>query len=331
MGQEERGRVPAGYGRKFLELADFEALRSGVEEACDSLFDEPTLDAVLTFLATDAGAKFANAQVRLSAAVKDRVADWSAETAKRATLALLEGKGRVAEERPAEAETDRAEAPEVAARMAANEARALVALESLWSGQRALQVSGRIDSDRDGDGEYGTILELTGVVGVRADYRPGDRGKRLWPSTDFSSQGAPLQPPILDPGIWEVDEGGISRRDGYCFRIYLPEASTPSGFLHESGTKSSMSLAGGGTGRISVDLSEVIFCAYAWPEKRGVTGNRAFFVYQSGDLMQSSNERAAWEGEKAPAGNSAYRGVGITSRIAVGTRGNDGDVWRIVP
>ena len=37
----------------------------------------------------------------------------------------------------------------------------------------------------------------------------------------------------------------------------------------------------------------------------------------------------AWSGkEKAPPGNSIFTGVGITSRIALGCSGNDGDVWK---
>jgi hypothetical protein len=46
--------------------------------------------------------------------------------------------------------------------------------------------------------------------------------------------------------------------------------------------------------------------------------------------MQSSNEKAKKDGvTTAIVGNSAFRGTGITSQIAVGTAGNDLDVWKV--
>jgi hypothetical protein len=78
-----------------------------------------------------------------------------------------------------------------------------------------------------------------------------------------------------------------------------------------------------------VDLSEVVWCAYAWPETIGDTGRRAFFVNQAGDVMQSANEKAKWEGEKGPPGNAAFVGAGITGQVAVGTAGRDGEIWKV--
>ena len=77
-------------------------------------------------------------------------------------------------------------------------------------------------------------------------------------------------------------------------------------------------------------MSEVTWCAYAWPEKIGETGNRAFFVNQSRQVLFSHNQVALWEGAAhAPEGRSAFRGEGITSMPAVGTAGRDGDVWLV--
>jgi hypothetical protein len=59
------------------------------------------------------------------------------------------------------------------------------------------------------------------------------------------------------------------------------------------------------------------------------SGNRQFFASSSGDILQSSNEVSMAAGvNTVPTGDAAYRGGGITSAIALGTRGNDGDVWR---
>ena len=81
--------------------------------------------------------------------------------------------------------------------------------------------------------------------------------------------------------------------------------------------------------RVHVDLAETTWCAYAWPEKIGETGRRAFFVNQTGDVMHSANEHAKWEGDRIPPGNAAFVGDGCTSEQAVGTRGRDGEVWKV--
>ena len=207
-----------------------------------------------------------------------------------------------------------------------NEALAIRALRNIAVCQAHIQTSGKIDSDDDGIGEHGTLMEMAGGTGVRNGFIAGGS---VPSSADFSMQGRKVDPPILSPLFAAVDGEGVVRRNGYCFRVFLPDASMPAEFVHETGPGDAVGLDGG-VGAIGVDLSETTWCAYAWPVKRGETGNRVFFVYQEGDVLQSANEKGKWEGARGPTGSSAYRGAGITGAPAVGTAGRDGDVWKVV-
>ena len=132
----------------------------------------------------------------------------------------------------------------------------------------------------------------------------------------------------MSKSLSAVGADGVVHKGGYCFRIFLPDSASPAGFVGEVGPADKVALAGG-TGKIGVDLAETTWCAYAWPEKLGESGNRTFFVSQAGDVMQSANEVAKWSGDKGPPGKAAFRGSGITAMIAVGTAGRDGDVWKV--
>ena len=202
-----------------------------------------------------------------------------------------------------------------------NETAAIATLRNLASCQAQIQVSGKIDGDNDGIGEYGTFLEMTGSVGVRRGHSPGPP-----PTGDFTLKGSQVNPPILSPALADVDAMGIATKNGYAYMIFLPDGRSPAGWVHETGPAAAVALSGA----VGVDLSETTWCAYAWPVARGSSGNRAFFVNQSGDVLQSANGSAAHNGVASaidPA--SAFRGAGITSQVAVGTAGRDGDVWKV--
>jgi hypothetical protein len=207
------------------------------------------------------------------------------------------------------------------ARLKSNETAAIATLRNLASCQAQIQTTGKIDCDNDGIGEYGTLQEMTGTIGVR---KGNDGGSPA--GGGFDSQGTPVNPPILSPALSKVDGMGRVTRAGYVFQVFLPDTASPSGFVHETqggGTA-------GGTGRVGIDMSETTWCMYAWPEEKGRTGNRVFFVNQAGDVMQSSNENGKHYGaDHAMDPSSAFRGSGITSMVAVGTRGQDGDVWKV--
>ncbi len=214
------------------------------------------------------------------------------------------------------------------ASVANNETAAIATLRNLASCQAQIQTSGKIDVDQDGIGEYGTFLELTGSVGVRRGLNIGEGSGPA--GATFKAKGKVVMPPILSPAMANLDKTGFVAKSGYAFMIFLPDTSRPfSLFVHETGPAASVGLAGG-TGKIGIDLSETTWCAYAQPVVRGTSGNRRFFVNQSGDVMQSANDVGKRQGvATAIEGNSAFRVNGITGTIAVGTRGMDGDVWKV--
>jgi prepilin-type N-terminal cleavage/methylation domain-containing protein len=209
----------------------------------------------------------------------------------------------------------------LAAKLSANETAAIATLRNLASCQAQIQTSGKIDCDNDGIGEYGTFLEMTGTVGVRKGFTAGAPA-----TSDFSAQGTQVNPPILSPALANVSANGFVTKSGYAFMMFLPDSATPAMFTHEKAGPGLMD----GTAKIGVDLAETNWCAYAQPVARTNSGNRRFFVNQAGDVMQSANEIAKMQGVTTTInGNSAFKGTGITGQTAVGTKGNDGDVWKV--
>ena len=317
--QVNAGMLPPEFPAKFKEVADLAGLEKIAVEAWSEAIDEPSLDAALVFFESEAGRKFVDAGFAVTTGIVTKVEPWAAENARRTMEALGGGEMEDAGESGEDLTTEVLKTLKEA-KLSANETNAIATLRNLASCQAHIQTSGKIDCDRDGIGEYGTFLELTGSAGVRNGFAEG--------KGDFSKQGTNVNPPIMAQSLAGADASGVVRKSGYCFRIFLPDAAAPSRFTHETGPAEKIGLAGG-TANVLVDLAEMTWCAYAWPETIGDTGRRAFFTNQAGDVMQSSNEAAKWEGAKSPPGNSAFLGDGITAPVAVGTRARDGDVWKV--
>ncbi|MHC4924790.1 MAG: hypothetical protein ACYTG4_12080 [Planctomycetota bacterium] len=207
-----------------------------------------------------------------------------------------------------------------------NEARAMATLRSINTAQKRLLDDVLIDCDSDGIGEYGTIKELTGTLGLRLHQE--NEPETGMPYSDFTERGAPISPGLLDPVLGNLDREGIVLKAGYCFRLFLPDSASPPRFVNEVQELRLVSLKGGSL-KIGTDAAEQYWCAYAWPVKAGVTGNRVFFINQEGKVMASSNEEAKWSGkEHAPPGNSAYSKSFISSEAADVEIGRDGDTWK---
>ena len=196
--------------------------------------------------------------------------------------------------------------------MRSNETAAIATLRNLATCQAQIQTTGKVDCDRDGIGEFGTLQEMSGAVGVRKSVEGQDRGN-------------PIQPAILAPAFQTVDGDGRVVRNGYVYQLFLPDNQTQAGWVHESAGGG----FAGGSSVVGTDLAETTWCMYAWPVEQGKTGSRAFFINQSGDVLQTSNDRKRHEGTSTFDPSSAFRGSGITSMIAVGTSGNDGNVWKV--
>jgi prepilin-type N-terminal cleavage/methylation domain-containing protein len=212
----------------------------------------------------------------------------------------------------------------LASKLNANETAAIATLRNLVSAEAQIGVSGKIDTDLDGKGEYGTFLEMSGTVGMRKGFTAGPPA-----TSNFSQVGEVMSPPVLSSTFSTVGPEGFASKSGYAYIILLPDGAATAAFVHEKGPAASVGLAGG-TGTIGVDLSEVAWCAYSQPMAFGNTGTRRFFTNQKGDIMQSGNDVARGQGLPVPfVGNAALLGAGITAAVAVGTKANDGDVWKV--
>jgi hypothetical protein len=232
----------------------------------------------------------------------------------------------------------------MSARISANENAAIATLRSIASAQAQLQSSCAIDTDADGGGEFGFFGELAGTSGMRI-FVPAGLG------------GAPGLDPaaILDPAILPTAFGdifpdslneGIVSRAGYNFKMFLPDATDAAGFIPGIGEAGTLGI-GGSAGAPFPDSNncEVIWACYAWPIEPESTGNRAFFINQEGDLLQTLNNTGAgqtillYSGLAAPlfdaamdsTGASALSGMGANLGImAQGLPSQDGNIWTIV-
>lgn len=206
----------------------------------------------------------------------------------------------------------------LSARLAANESAAIATLRSLSSAQAQIQSAAAIDTDADGGGEYAYFAELSGTLPMRV-----------------SAAGAPaagavgsdeLNPPVLSTAFGNVDANGVVTRSGYCYAIHLPDgALAPQGIAE---------LAGGGANPGSFpgsDNCEIFWCAYAWPMSFNASGNRAFFINQEGDLLQMNNRGVAGAqyttAAAGPAFSAAFTVADMSSPIASGVAGIDGNTW----
>ena len=71
--------------------------------------------------------------------------------------------------------------------------------------QRQFQQAGYLDTDADGQGEYGSFRQLVG--------------------SDPALLTKPMQQPLLSRTFTRSDATGLILRSGYCFRIFVPEVA----------------------------------------------------------------------------------------------------------
>jgi prepilin-type N-terminal cleavage/methylation domain-containing protein len=193
----------------------------------------------------------------------------------------------------------------MAARMAANETSALSTLRSVTTAESQFQRALYADENRDGQGEYGYFAEMGGAVFVRGTARKATA--------------------TLSGSLALVNSTGEVARTGYVYRIYLPE---PAGVGHREN-------AGGGVaaGVLSPPLAEVSWACYAYPEHYGGSGNRTFFANERCEMMTTEDLRYNGTGcAFVQAGNAFLTGniTHMTGKIAFGTKGADGNLWKAV-
>ena len=194
------------------------------------------------------------------------------------------------------------------ARLNANEAAAIATLKNISSGQAQCQASGQIDANGNGQGEYGFFAELSGKVPVR--------GSTLT-----------ISPPVLSTAFGQITAQSTVARSGYIFLMFLPDA-------RQQGCIEAATVGGGrGTPAVDATQAETLWCCYAWPQVQGDSGNRAFFINQSGDVLGCSNTTTCYNGrEKGPAFTAAFQrgGTTMSAKVAANTLGNDGERWLVV-
>jgi prepilin-type N-terminal cleavage/methylation domain-containing protein len=197
----------------------------------------------------------------------------------------------------------------LSSRLAANESNAISTLRNLVSAQAQFQSMGAMDNDLDGTGEYGYFGELSGLSALNL------RG---------AGMATPLDPAILGNTFQNVDANGYVNKSGYYFRIFLPDPATPPAGVGENG-------GGGptGVGAVGDDSCENLWCAYAWPVGSGTTGNRAFFVNQRGEIVQTRMNALTYDAATPPAFDACYLVAGdMTSGVAInGGVAQDGNTW----
>jgi len=180
--------------------------------------------------------------------------------------------------------------------LAEKEGMAMRSLMAIVSAQAAAHSMGIIDADGDGTGEFATLAELTGA----------SAGRRK----------AKLRPPLLPNSFVPRGVGGDLVLGGYRIRLFLPGSRNPP-----------LLVVGGGPDRevvpirpppyvtrvradsrgVDIDKAEAHWWAYAWPEELGVSGRRAFYTDQSGDIWATERWAGVYEGtHAAPNADAAF-------------------------
>ncbi len=210
----------------------------------------------------------------------------------------------------------------LSARVNANESAAIATLRSIASSQAQVQASGAIDCNNNGQGEYGLFAELSGQQNIRTGNHDDATAMAL-------SANARVTPPVLSTAFGAVNAQGHVSRSGYVFRISLPNATRD--FVHEG--------ALGVPAPISASNAEVLWCCYAWPVSFRNSGNRAFFVNQSAEVLGTNNvggSAASYSGTGAagivPAGDAAFvaGASSMNDSVAANALGDDGKRWNVV-
>jgi hypothetical protein len=198
-------------------------------------------------------------------------------------------------------------------RLQANEQAAVTMLERVIAAQRYVRNHHLIDSNNDGIGEFGFFQELTGMRNTRVDT-DGD-------SISDDESNVAVIPPALAGSVF-IDGHGRVLRSGYLFQMFLPDRVDD--FQAERHT-------GVPYPPVSALLSVNNWACLAWPVTCGESGQRVFFVNQTGLILECDNDVSRYTGSRTvPSPRSALKAGGLymTSSLAINSTGQDGNVWR---
>ena len=191
----------------------------------------------------------------------------------------------------------------ISARMRANETAAISLMRTMTTAQSQFMQSVKADEDGDQQGEYGFLGELGGFVGVRG--------------------GAVKTPLDIGRSLAQVNAAGEVHRSGYVLRMYMPLA----------GGIGRREDAYGGipAGVLDPDLSESVWACYAWPSHFGASGSRVFFVSHRSEITTTDDPGYSGGNAGQVLPGSALITTNqdsMTGKIAIGTIGNDGNLWK---
>lgn len=184
---------------------------------------------------------------------------------------------------------------------------AIATLRNIWSAQSHCQASGVIDTNNNGQGEYGYFGELAGRTAIRGNTQS-------------------ITPPVLSAAFGNVNGARVSR-SGYYFQMFLP--STAAAGVAEDETGGDVTNDNG----VDPGQAEVLWCCYAWPCSVGKSGDDAFFINQSGNLLASRNNVTKYGcTSRPPKPMAAFlpTETNMGGTIAVNTIGTDGESWSVV-
>jgi hypothetical protein len=190
----------------------------------------------------------------------------------------------------------------IAAKMRANEAAAVELMQRLATSQAQFQKACHADEDFDGVGEFGTIAEMSGHIGVRG-----------------LSTKAPANPAAA---IGQVDVAGEVQAAGYVFRVYLPAAGGRG--------RREQPYGGMPAGAVEPDFAELHWACYAWPVNSGISGGVSLFVNESGIVLQSRDDERSGQNSAHVRAGDAYLTDDperIVDDVAIGATGSDGREW----
>lgn len=207
------------------------------------------------------------------------------------------------------------------AKLTANEASAMITMRALGQAQAQVVSGPNIDSNGDGQGEYGYFAELAGLSVTRVDsggvVGPGGPSSKLVPNALLAALGNV--------------QNGVVNYAGYLFQVWLPDVTA--GGL----TPGIPEDAGGG--KLAAPFPDPVngattWCAYGWPLVRGQSGTPCYFVNERGQILMYNNGGAVKYSGVAggPNFDAALSVAGdMRSALAInGTASVDGNTWVVV-
>lgn len=195
-----------------------------------------------------------------------------------------------------------------------NESSAIGTLRTLATAQEQFRQQVLVDQDGDGKGEYGWLGELSGFDPTRG--RAGTPGEPCRAS------------PFISAVLGAKDTEGRSQKNGYYFQMFLPTAAGRA-------VSEPAQVRGGGTAK-DADHQEVRWACYAWPVERGVSGSRAFFANNAGEVYSTPATVTVYSGKvncptaaaaldaASPGRANLDAGVGLS---VAGLTAGDANLW----